>query len=288
KSFAGLLSRVDNRKVNKKVMESLIKAGALSSFGNRASLLASFDEIRNKVSKPVSLKGQQALFIEENKNDVFPEANLIINIKEYPDNLIESQERELLGFSLSAKPVEELTKKLDHKATHKISEISEGEISELVKIAAVVREVRVVVTRTGSEMAFVKVEDGTGNIDLVVFPKLYLQTKKYWIGQNAILVSGKLDSRNDETTLLVEAIDTNESIQSTNDDLYIKIPSKATAETLKKLRNLLLSHLGNQNITLVFEKSKKRIRLPIKISWSDKLEKEISDLLENTGVIDVQ
>ncbi|MDP3994764.1 MAG: DNA polymerase III subunit alpha, partial [bacterium] len=210
KSFAGLLSRVDNRKVNKKVMESLIKAGALSSFGNRASLLASFDEIRNKVSKPVSLKGQQALFVEENKNDVFSETNLIINIKEYPDDLIESQERELLGFSLSAKPVEELTKKLAHKATHKISEISECEISELVKIAAVVREVRVVVTRTGSEMAFVKVEDGTGNIDLVVFPKLYLQTKEHWIGQNAILVSGKLDSRNDETTLLVEAIDTNE------------------------------------------------------------------------------
>ena len=289
KSFSDFLSMVDSRKVNKKVLESLIKVGALSSFGNRASLLASFDQIRNKVSKPTSLKGQQGLFGEEGRRGTsFSETNLIINIREYPDEEIESQERLLLGFSLSAKPVEELIRYLKHKATHKISEISESNISELVKIAVVVREVRVVVTRNGSEMAFVKVEDETGNMDLVVFPKIYKLTKEYWIDQNAILVSGKIDSRNDEPSLLVETIEVKGSNQFLNDDLYIKIPLKVSAKILKNLKNLLLSHLGNQNITLVFDKSKERIKLPFKIAWSEKLASEITDLLDDKGAIDVQ
>jgi len=289
KSFSDFLSRVDSRKVNKKVLESLIKVGALSSYGNRASLLASFDEIRNKVSKPKSLKGQQGLFGEEVKGKSFTESNLLLKVNEYPDDELESQERQLLGFSLSAKPVEKLIKKLEHQATHKISEISEYEmLTESVKIAAVVREVRLVVTRTGSEMAFVKVEDGTGSIDLVVFPKLFKLTKDYWIDQNALLVSGKIDSRNDQPSLLVESIETKGSNQSKNNELYIKIPLKVSAENLKKLKNLLVSHLGNQNVTLVFEKSKNRIKLPFKISWSETLAKEISDLLEGNGIVDVQ
>ncbi len=283
-SFADFLARVDSRKVNKKVLESLIRVGALSSYGNRASLLASFDEIRNKVSKPKSLKGQQGLFSEEVKAKSFTESNLLLEINEYPNDELQSLERQLLGFSLSAKPVEELIRKLEHKATHKVSEISLFEtITESVRLAVVIREVRVIVTRNGLEMAFVKVEDGTGSIDLVVFPKIFKLTKEYWTDQKAILVSGKIDSRNDEPSLLVDSIEINGSNESKNDELFIKIPPKTSSENLKNLRKLLVSHYGNQSVTLVFEKSSKRIKLPFRISWSETLAKNISAVLEDTG-----
>ena len=288
RTFSDFLSRIDSRKVNKKVLESLIKVGALSSFGNRASLIASFDEIRNKVSKPASLKGQQGLFGEESKASSLSDTNLIINVNEYSDDEIQAQERLLLGFSLSAKPTEELIKYLEYEATHKISEISDQKTSEFVKIAAVVREVRAVITRNGSEMAFVKVEDDTGNIDLVVFPKLYRSTKQYWIDQSAMLISGKVDLRNDEPSILVESIETKVSNNSSNNDIFIKIPLKTSAEILRNLKNLLLTHKGKQNITLIFEQSKRRIKLPFKIAWTEQLSSKISELLEDAGVIDVQ
>lgn len=289
KSFADLLSRVDSRKVNKKVLESLIKVGALSSFGNRASLLASIDDIRNKVAKPKSLKGQQDLFSEEIKTQSVSETKILFEINEFPDDDLQVLERQLLGFSLSAKPIGDLLKSIEYKATHQISEISSFEtVSDTVRLAVVVREVRVIITRNGSEMAFVKVEDGTGFIDLVVFPKIYKSTKDYWVDQKAILVSGKIDSRNDEPTLLVESLESKDSAQSKEDKLYIEVDQNVKSGNLKKLKDLLLNNPGNQKVTLVFEKSKKRYALPFKISWSETLAKQISDVLEDTDLVDVQ
>jgi len=75
-SFADFLAKVDSRRVNKKVLESLIKVGALSSYGTRASLLSSLDLVRNRVSKPPALKNQQGLFTkEEIKNTKATENN---------------------------------------------------------------------------------------------------------------------------------------------------------------------------------------------------------------------
>ena len=280
-SFADFLSRVDSRKVNKKVLESLIKVGALSLFGNRASLLSSFDELRNKVSKPKSLKGQQGLFGDDIKTQSQKVEKTVQTVNEYPDEDLQMLERELLGFSLSGKSVVELIKSIEHRATNKISDLFSFEaVSGNVCMAVVIREVRVVVTRTGSEMAFVKVEDGTGSIDLVVFPKIFKQTKEYWVDQKPILVHGKIDSRNDEPSLLVESIETRNSVETASKEFIIKIPQGATSENLKKLKNVLLSSMGTQSVILVFEKTNKKIRLPFKITWNDGLAKRISDVLE--------
>ncbi len=281
-SFSDFLARVDARRVNKKVLESLIKVGTLSVFGNRATLLSRMEEIRSKASRPKSLKGQQGLFAaEKNIEKIIKEIPFIeAEISEFSDEEIEQFERQLLGFSLSGKPVSEVIGSLDLKATHKINEIFPEEgLSENVKVAGVVREARVIVTKNGSEMAFVKIEDPTGTIELVIFPKIYKASKHIWIDNKPVLVSAKIDTRGDSPTLIVEAIETKDDTHGKDDEVFLKIPKNITPEGLKNLRSILTQNPGTQPIVLIIENRK--LNLPIKVAWGKSLAMEIANTLED-------
>lgn len=287
-SFSDFLYRVDARRVNKKVLESLIKVGALSAFGGRAALLAGMDELRNKVSKKGD-ENQQGLF-----NDDAADAHSLdilrinLDVKEFDDDEIQGLERQLLGFSLSAKPISEILGNLDILATHKIQDLLQEELKTGdVKIAAVVYEVRVILTKNGGqEMAFVKVRDETGSIELVVFPKVYADTKNHWMDNKPLLISGKVDSRNEEPSLLVNHITSKDEVEGLNDKLFIKIPKKTDGNVLANLKKLLLENPGNQKVVLIFEGYEKQIELPLQINWNQELAGKISDVLQKNAQLD--
>lgn len=276
-SFADFLVRVDARKVNKKVLESLIKVGALSVFGNRATLLSVMEELRGRMVKPSGLAGQQGLFAK----DTSPKTTTITfaQIDEMSDDEIQALERQLLGFSLSAKPIEEILGSLILKATHNVVDISsEITVGTSVKIAGVVREVRAIVTKNGSEMAFVKIEDVTGTIETVVFPKIYKETRDLWIDYNPLLVHGKVDSRNETPSIIIEKVET--AVSSADDEIIVKIPKGTSSDKLRSLRELLIENVGSQPVTLVFEGTDKKIKLPIKIKWNSTLAKKMANVIE--------
>lgn len=283
-SFADFLSRVDSRKVNKRVLESLIKVGALSNFGKRAALLSSMENIRSRVSKPSGNDNQQGLFSKDELKKGMKSSHLKINtqVEEFSDEKLQTLERQLLGFSLSSKPVGDLIEDINPSATHKIFEISPREnIDQTIKIAAVVSDVRIIVTkRTGQEMAFIRVEDDTGSMELVVFPKIFEKTKTSWIDNNPLLITGRVDNRNESASLIVEKIKTKDSLKEDPDRLYIRIPKSADVASLKKLRLLLSEHHGDQNVSLMFEENNKKIDLDFKVSWSKKLAQKINDILQ--------
>jgi DNA polymerase-3 subunit alpha len=270
-SFSDFLARVDARKVNKKVLESLIKAGAMSDFGNRATLLSVMEEIRSKVAKPQSLKGQQGLFGVDTGSST--QIVSFSQISEISDDEIQNLERQLLGFSLSAKPIHEILEPFEVLCTHKISDLDgEIKISESVCIAGVIREIRAILTKNGSEMAFVKAEDVTGTIELVVFPKIYKLTRDLWLEDKPLVIHGKTDIRNETTTLIVEAVGTG--------DIFLKIPAKTSGDSLKKLKKILIDNPGDRVINLIFEGSKKTIKLPFKVNWSEPLAKETASVIK--------
>jgi DNA polymerase-3 subunit alpha len=282
-SYADFLARADSRKVNKKVLESLIKVGALSKFGKRSTLLSILDEVRNKVSKPKSNENQQGLFSSEEivKSMKTELPQTIVNQQEFSDEELQLFERQLLGFSLSARPVGELLAGISHLASHKIFEISANEgLDSHVKIAAVVTEVRIIITkRSSSEMAFVKVEDETGVVDLVVFPKMFAESKTAWVDSTPVLIGGKVESRDDSSSIIVDTVQTYDQLKLKNDKLSIKIPKKISQEQLRTLRKLLINHPGNQSVSLVFEGSEKYVDLKFTISWDKNLADEINEIL---------
>lgn len=212
-SFKDFLVRVDSRKVNKRVLESLIKVGALSSFGKRAALLTKMDEVRSKIIKPKENKGQSGLFSQEDLKEsasfVSIEAEFAL-IEEFPDEELQTLERQLLGLSLSAKPISQILGPLEFEATHKVYEISPQEtIDELVKVAVVIEEVRIIITKkTASEMALIRASDGTGSIELVVFPKIFKNTRDFWLEGKPLLIFGRVSARDESPSIIVESIKT--------------------------------------------------------------------------------
>jgi DNA polymerase-3 subunit alpha len=266
----------------------LIKVGALSSFGNRASLLESMDEIRNKVTKPKSLKGQQGLFSsKEIAKKAASSISVFEQIPEFGEEELETLERELLGFSLSARPIHELLGDLSHAASHKIEELdSQKDTKKPVKVACIVSEVRIVITKkSGQEMAFAKVSDGTGTLNLVVFPSIYQETKSLWMDKSPVVVTGKVDFREDVTSLIVDKISTKADLanfpkSTKKEEVYISIPKNSDPEALKRLKTLLLKNKGGKKATLVFEGKNKKLKLPFGINWNKSLAFDIKDLLD--------
>lgn len=283
-SFADFLGKTDSRKINKKVLESLIKVGALSQFGSRAALISAMDTIRDKVVKPKGDDNQQGLFAgSELKKTEAATVITVANIQEFPDEELESLERQLLGFSLSAKPISEIIGSLTVQSTHKIYEIMTSEVhTGNVKVAAVVAGVRVITTKkTGAEMAFAKLDDGTGTIEVVIFPKIFAETRDFWNDGKPLLVTGKVDVRDETPGIIVEAIETltaggGEKMR----EVFINIPEGTDVNSLKRLKTLFTENLGNQDAYLVFGNDRK-VKLPFRINWNESLAQKISDILEN-------
>jgi len=264
------------------VLESLIKVGAMQKFGKRTALLASVDEIKSKLVKPKENNGQSGLFSEEDSlktSAIVNDVSFIDNtIPEYTEDEIQNLERELLGFSLSGKPINELLEKLELQATHKIFELNPDEQrGKIVKVAVVVREVRKILTKkSNAEMAFVKVEDTTGILDLVVFPKIFQETKDHWVDGKPLIICGKVDSREDTTNMLVDSI----SLGEIDNSIVIKIPKTIGKDELLMLKQIFQENPGDIETTLLFEKDNRKIKPKLKIKWSDNLSKQISEILK--------
>lgn len=232
--------------------------------------------------KPKGNDNQPGLFgVEEVKKLSIGETVTLEVVDEFGDDELQALERQLLGFSLSAKPISEIIGPMMFQSTHKIYEISaEEHYPGLIKVAGVITEVRVIVTKkTGAEMAFAKAEDGTGTLELVVFPKIFKDTRDFWTQGTPLLITGKIDVRDDSPNMLVETIETMASLEEKKErEVFIKIPKNTGTEALKQLKELLLANPGDQAGTLIFDGGK-RVKLSFKIGWNETLAKAIAQTL---------
>jgi len=279
-SLSDFLGRVESRKVNKRVLESLVKVGAMEGFGSRAGVLDTMDEIRSRV-QPKSANGQQGLFGEDG-GDGASVSQVVSDLPEFEDREIEEFEKTLLGLSLSAQPIEEQLGELASRATHRVDELGRAETSpEGVRVAGLVTDVRVVTTKKSQkEMAFVSLSDGSGSVDAVVFPQIYQETKNLWTAGNPLLIVGKIDQREEGLSVLVDKVDTLVTVGNAPDRYSIVIPDGTGEEKLIRLRALLQKHSGPGQVDLVFQKAGMSFLLPFGVAWDAGLAKEVSDLLQ--------
>ncbi len=214
KPFENLMdfaSRVELSKVNRKTIESLIKAGAFDEFGNRAKMLTAMNEIVdtvNKRMKKVNLN-QDSLF-----EDLPDESTLHFDMKAY-DNIDDFSpkeklvfERELLGFFLTDHPLNQKLGNLFSISTHRINELSEVKDGSGVRVGGLVTQVKKIFTkRRNEEMAFATIEDHAGaTIECVIFPKVFARDKEL-LNIDAILsVEGKIDRKEDHPVILVNSL----------------------------------------------------------------------------------
>lgn len=209
-SFQDFCLRVNLSTVNKKTMESLIKAGAMDLFGNRASLLIAFPEIVLKINQMKKQKadGQKSLF-DDDSSDV-DNQSIDFNLTEIGDFTDKERlqfEKDFLGIYLTSHP--HLDKLTQLKSTDAIpfEELENHPEGEQVTVGGILDSVKKILTKSGKEMAFISLTDEKGSaLESVVFPRVFDMYKNALIKDSVVTVRGKLDTKNDKPTILVDTV----------------------------------------------------------------------------------
>jgi DNA polymerase-3 subunit alpha len=210
--------RVDMRQVNRRALESLIKVGALRPFGTRAQLLPIVDNIVGLSANLHRAKdvGQMSLFGEATGVHLAAEETLLPPLSqtpEVPQKEILAWEKDLVGVYVSEHPLSQVLPRLRDIVTVHAGSLSGESNGQQVTIAGMVQRVRRHITKKGDEMAFVTLEDLQGTCDVVVFPRVWAQTKDLWQPENILVLGGKIDAgRRDEPNLLCDWVKTPDQV----------------------------------------------------------------------------
>jgi DNA polymerase-3 subunit alpha len=200
-------STVNPRIVNRKALESLIKSGAFDRFDDRPKLLHNLDMIlafAQRLQKQAN-SGQVDLF--GSTEDVTVErAKLELQAPTEVHDVREQLlwERELLGLYLSQHPLELFEVYLSEQCTP-LSELKPEHDGRVVCIGGSIADVREIMTKTGKKMAFVKLEDNSGEIEVILFPNALQQTAGLWERDRVVLIRGRINSKDRDGNMSSEA-----------------------------------------------------------------------------------
>jgi len=283
-SFTDFLNRVDLQKVNKKVAESLIKAGALDRWGNRAQLIIALPIIRDNLVKLQKGKNSSQESLFSSASSPLDTTDRLPDIPEFPLDEKLKLEKELLGIYLTDNPVKKIVRIAANQITHKINQLDPSlHLNQIVSLAGVISRVKLVNTKkNNSKMAFVTLEDDTKAIDCVVFPKLYAQDPFLWVEDQAVVIKGKVDNREDKLQIVVDSailIDTKLMPVDMIHEIFIK--NGTPKEIMQKVSEILKGHPGEHQIIIAIESGNnlKKVTLPYKVDYTPELEALVAKTL---------
>jgi DNA polymerase-3 subunit alpha len=205
--------RVDYHQINSRVLESLIKAGAMDSLsGRREQQLADLPQAMagGQQAQKAREIGQVSMFDllgEEPAAEMA--ARPLPDIPALPRRTLLSWEKELLGIYLSEHPLHDVLRRLpksEQAALTSVGMIAEEMAGEKVRILGLLTRVRQLRTSKDEDMAVGEVEDLEGTMEIVAFPRTYRQIKAHWVPDNILIIEGKVDLRNDRLQLICEKV----------------------------------------------------------------------------------
>ncbi len=240
--------RLDLGAVNRRVVESLIAAGACDSLGgHRAQLLEALDRaMRNaQAIQEERRRGQFSLFGGDSALEVEHQP-VLPDVSEWTETERLSHEKELLGFYVSSHPLSRYEKDLAYFATS-LLEIDGREDGEAVRVGGLISRVSPSSDRRGNAMAFVTLEDLSGKAEVVFFSDAYAKCRDLVVQDGVILVEGRLSRRNGTMSVQADrAAPMEESRERLARSVSVDLPYEAvTEELLADLRRLCLEHEGS-------------------------------------------
>lgn len=269
KGFTDFCERIADTQVNKKCVESLIKAGVFDEFEEtRATLLASFEAIMDVIQsgKKKGLDGQVSMFDlgnEQEKEQMEKQKYRFEVYEELQEKEFLSMEKEMLGIYISGHPLEKLRQEIMHITninTRDIIEINEQNNTEnmeemqnkkpkfvdgqKVRYAGIITSIKKKYTKNNKIMAFITIEDLYGVAEIVAFENVVINAGKSLIEENIVIVDGRLSIRDDQASIVANEIkDFGE--QKTN-ILSIDI-TNFSEEQKSKLRSAIKYFSGDKN-----------------------------------------
>ena len=294
-----LVKRVDLRKVNRRALEALIRAGALDEMGARGALLAGIDSMMAESARVQhdAAVGQASLFdlAGESMGATMGSGHLLPQeFRPLPEKQRLADERELLGVYVSSHPLDVLSTCADERLTE-LAEITTAMTGEIVTVAGVVSESREIMTRKGNRMAFVALEDLSGIMEVVVFPRIYEEANGLLHEQRVLMITGKVDDRDDRAKLIADQIAAYDPPKdapkrTTHRPKPRSIELRITLEDGREPREALASralelignHQGDTPFTFKLVNGQGQVKMGFpnhKVAYSPDLERSLNDLL---------
>ncbi|WP_069648945.1 DNA polymerase III subunit alpha [Caloranaerobacter ferrireducens] len=274
KSFTDFCKRVDLNSVNKRTVESLIKCGAFDSLGlKRAQLLAVYERIIESIhqDKKRNIEGQFSLFETISKSDKQVYTDDLPDIEEFPDKILLSMEKEMLGIYLSGHPLASYEKELKRISNITTSEIyeslekteEENESFKLIDgkevvIGGVITNKKNKITKNNNIMAFATLEDLYGSIELIIFPSTYEKYSNYINEDSLVIVKGRLSIHEEEEPKII--CDSFRPLTKVNmEKLYLKVSRNKSLSVLNEIKSILSNYTGNVPVYVYLENKNKTI-----------------------------
>ncbi|MFN2226597.1 MAG: DNA polymerase III subunit alpha, partial [Anaerolineae bacterium] len=260
--------RADLRQVNRRALECLIKAGALSSFGTRGQLLAVMDRMMDD-SQKVHGMVQQSSFFDMPAFAATGIRATMPQVPEVPRRDVLTWEKELVGAYISDHPLSRVWTDLQNTITVLAGQIDDTMAEQKVTVAGMVNYVRKIMTKTNKQMAFAQIEDLQGTVELVIFPRIWQETAEMWVPERILVVRGRVSVRDREPSIIVDSV-TNEITtvhapalapepepERGPVHLHVTIPRNADMEqTIRRLGqvyDVLVSYRGDDHFSLYVE-----------------------------------
>jgi DNA polymerase III subunit alpha len=287
KSIEDLLTRIKDKDLNRKSLDSLIKAGALDSLISRGQALGNLNtllEFHKKIQNEHK-SGQNNLFAD------LPMAASTLSLKldEFEDTSIETRlswEKILMGLYISDHPFKSYIKILEkHVTTLDNIKTKEG---QSVKVAGIVTNIHKITTHKGQSMLFVVLEDSTASTEIIVFPKTLDLTFQLWEDENKVIVEGKVSDKDGQAKILVESatLITEEYLNRINaknlakEKLWLILPHGFAKEKMNDLKKILDTSPGLSPVYLQINNGQvRKIKTDLKVLPNEELQNKITEFL---------
>ena len=310
-SLHDFCQRVDLRIVNKRVIESLIKCGAFDSLGaKRSQLLAILDvALKDGQEYQKSIKNGQTsifdLFKENNPNKTSNNyREKLPDILEVSKNELLAMEKEMLGLYISYHPLHDYQDKLKKIITSNSAELANLSDRSRVILAGIINNFKRKSTKDGNLMVFITLEDLEGTVEVIVFPKIYEESKGLIKKDEIVIIEGCLDVTEGKRKIIAEKISLLDKYlenkkfiskgkaikQDLSNQLHIEINSYYNNETniLIRLKEIFCSYPGKSQVVLHFKNKDKTwlhiIGKKFLVNINDKLKEEIGNILGNDKI----
>ena len=323
KDFGDFCERMQDGSVNKKCIESLIKAGVFDGFEQtRSTLMASFEDIVDSISDSTkkSLKGQVSMFdmafgnsdnsTDDEENNGGNSVNSQLDkmkynytvLKEYSEKELLSMEKEMLGLYISGHPLEQYRSRIEEEATIntlKMKEIQDVDESvevqdrpkyrdgQIVRMVGIVDSVKKKYTKTNKIMAFTTIEDLYGQCEVIVFENCYQMCSNYLMEGSIVIVEGRLSIREDEDVKIVanKIIEFKGDVQTHKSNVVTINITNLSDKQKDKLRGAIKFFAGDRNNCRIDIKNGDRVDSAGGVLMSKDILNEFIDIVGNENII---
>lgn len=295
-SFYDFCKRTQSKDFNKRAVESLIRSGALDGLGlNRREMLINLNSVISSIenTRRRNVDGQLGLFDLGNMEDTSEPQ--LERIEEFPKLELLSLEKETTGIYISGHPMAEyegLSKRLKADSIFDLLEAANDTQSPYsdntpVKVLGIITSAKKKITKSDTTMAFVTVEDMTGGIETIVFPKTYELSKTLLLAGNVVLIKGRLSLKEDEDAKIV--VDTIENApenmqKKKKTGMFLRLQSQSSPQAFK-CNELLQGRGGKLPVYFYFNDTKQYRAMNYSIDPDELLLSQLRSLLGNENVV---